>query len=252
MESLLVDKGDLYTLVDGTETAPLTGPNSKATIAFKKKQRLARATIRLNVEPNQLVHCKSEDPKEVWDGLAAAHNAQGLASLMSLRRTFHTMSKETDVSMRTWISSVRDIASRITELGSDVATEDIILALTRGLPPTYESLVIALDSMDRTNLTIDYVVQRLLNEEERQVSNANVADGTIGALIARARNTSTPRESSTSVCYNCECTGHLKNNCPISTREANAMRKKKEEGAANITETAHLASEGAQEYLEIF
>jgi hypothetical protein len=75
MESLLVDKGDLYTLADSTETAPLMGPNSKAMIAFKKKQHLAWATIHLNIKSNQLVHCKSEDPKEIWDKLMTAHNA---------------------------------------------------------------------------------------------------------------------------------------------------------------------------------
>jgi len=251
MESLLVDKGDLYMLVDGTETAPLTGPNSKATVAFKKKQRLARAIIRLNVEPNQLVYCKPEDPKEIWDGLAAAHNAPGLASLMSLRRTFHTMSKDIDVSMRTWIASVRDVASCIIELGSDVAVEDIILALTRGLPPTYESLIVALDSMDHANLTVDYVIQRLLDEEERQVSNATLTDGSISTLVARARNTSVPRITSTLVCYNCEGTGHLKNDCPISARDANAMKRRKE-GTANIAETVNFTSEGAQDRIEMF
>ena len=186
MESLLVDKGDLYMLVDGTEMAPLMGPNLKATIAFKKKQHLAWAIICLNVEPNQLVHCKPADPKEIWDGLAAAHNAQGLASLMLLHQTFYTMSKDTNISMHTWIASIRDIASCIIELGSDVTVEDIILALTHGLPPTYESLIVALDSMDCTTLTVDYVVQRLLNKEECQVLNTIVADGSISALVACA------------------------------------------------------------------
>jgi gag-polypeptide of LTR copia-type/Zinc knuckle len=253
MELLLVDKGDLYTLMDSTEITPLTGPNSKAMIAFKKKQWLAHATIHLNVEPNQLVHCKSNDPKEIWEELATVHNAQGLASLMSLRCTFHTMTKEDNVPMWTWITSVHDIVSHITELGSDVATKDIILTLTCGLPATYKSLVIALDSMDHSTLTINYVVQQLLNEEEWQISNTIPSNGSTSAYIAHACSTLAPHTTpATLVCYNCKQTGHLKNDCLISTHEAHAMWRKKEEGSANVAETVNIASEGVDDYIEMF
>jgi gag-polypeptide of LTR copia-type len=122
---------------------------------------------------------------------------------MSLRCTFHTMTKEDNVPMRTWITSVCDIASHITELSSDVATKDIILALTHGLPATYESLMIALNSTDHLTLTINYVVQRLLNEEEQQISNTIPSNGSTSAYIARARGTPAPCTTpATLVCYN--------------------------------------------------
>jgi gag-polypeptide of LTR copia-type/Zinc knuckle len=199
------------------------------------------------------VHCKSNDPKEIWEELTTVHNARGLASLMSLRQTFHTMTKEDNVPMWTWITSVHDIASHITELGSNVATEDIILTLTRRLPATYKSLVITLDSTDCSTLTIDYVVQQLLNKEEWQISNTIPSNGSTSAYIACAHSTLAPHTTpAILVCYNCEQTGHLKNDCPISTHEANAMQRKKEVGSANVAETVNIASEGVDECIKMF
>jgi hypothetical protein len=175
-------------------------------------------------------------------------------SLMSLWCTFHMMTKEADVPMQTWITSVHDIGSHITELSSDVATKDIILTLTCGLSSTYESLIsIALNSTDHSMLTIDYVVQWLLNEDKWQISSHLSSNGSTSAYVACACSTPAPHKTPTAlvVCYNCKCTRHLKNNCPISTCKANAIQKKKE-GSANVAKTENVAAEGVDDYIEIF
>jgi hypothetical protein len=67
--------------------------------------------------------------------------------------------------MQNFISEAHCIALQLTEIGIAVDDEDIILVLTRGLPSTYENFVITLDSTPTSQLTLDYIISCLLNEE---------------------------------------------------------------------------------------
>ena len=67
--------------------------------------------------------------------------------------------------MSGWISSVKNAAFHLENAGVSLIDEDVILALTEGLPETYSSLIVALDSIPPNDLTLANVVTRLLNEE---------------------------------------------------------------------------------------
>ena len=49
--------------------------------------------------------------------------------------------------MSGWISSVKNAAFHLENAGVSLIDEDVILALTEGLPETYSSLIVALDSI---------------------------------------------------------------------------------------------------------
>ncbi|TRM57183.1 hypothetical protein BD626DRAFT_412463, partial [Schizophyllum amplum] len=58
------------------------------------------------------------------------------------------------------------------EAGVELTNLDIILAITMGLPASYDSLIIslndtALNQLTLDQLTLDYVIGCLLNEETR-------------------------------------------------------------------------------------
>jgi Domain of unknown function (DUF4219) len=74
MEALL-DEKELWDLVSGDETMPLSGPNSKAIKTFKRKQQLAHAKIILHVENSQLPHTQYADPQEIWDNLTQVYQS---------------------------------------------------------------------------------------------------------------------------------------------------------------------------------
>jgi hypothetical protein len=92
MKALLVRKG-LWDVVDGTETSPVGSPNLKPVRAFRKKQAEAVAEITLHVDVAQLSFIQSDDPKVVWDALAAVHQARGMATRLTLRRRFIRLQK---------------------------------------------------------------------------------------------------------------------------------------------------------------
>jgi len=78
--------------------------------------------------------------------------------------------------------------------------------LTMGLPDSYDTFVIALDSTDSSALTLDYVIGRLLNEESRKTPNS--------AREAAFRADGKRRPVSEITCFNCQKKGHYQSNCP--------------------------------------
>ena len=111
--------------------------------------------------------------------------------------------------MSAWISRICGIANHLNKIGAKVDNKEIILALTMGLPDQYNNLIITLDSS--TQLEIDTVITRLLNEEIRQ--EALPGDGSISqsslqrevALVASTRDRS---NKSHITCFGCGRKGH--------------------------------------------
>ncbi|KAJ7658288.1 hypothetical protein DFH06DRAFT_1297632, partial [Mycena polygramma] len=91
-KALLVRKG-LWDVVSGDESLPNGSPNTKAVRAFRKRQAEACAEIILHVEPAQLPFIDDDDPKVVWDNLAAMHQARGMATRLTVRRKFWKLEK---------------------------------------------------------------------------------------------------------------------------------------------------------------
>ncbi|KAJ7915701.1 hypothetical protein B0H13DRAFT_2324094 [Mycena leptocephala] len=92
---------------------------------------------------------------------------------------------------------------------------------TGGLPPTYDNFVVSLDSTPPDDLTLDYVITRLLNEEARQLGTISPADTWRDAAFTAATG---KRTLAFITCFNCQKKGHFANHCP---------EKKTEKVAAN-------------------
>jgi hypothetical protein len=237
MEALLEEK-DLWKVVSGEETAPTTGPTSKAAKTFLKKQRLARAKIILHVENSQLPHTRDPDPKAIWDSLAQVHRSRGFGTLLSMARTFFQMGMKPDMSMQEWIASVRNAAFHLESAGFEVKDIEMIIVLTQNLPDSYAPLIVALDTTPIDQLTIDFVINRLVNEESRQKGGMSHAPNNIAMRATHAKSTrwklKTPPADIN--CYRCGGRGHLARECPSpkSVEEESDVKKKRKE-RANLT-----------------
>lgn len=219
MHALLVRKG-VADVVTGKTPKP-TGTNTPAVRNWIKKAEEGLAEIILNVEPSQLPHCRKDTAAEVWDNLKSIYQSRGFGTRMAFRRRFFYMRMSEGQSMASWISDVRRATFLLTEVGAKIDDEDTMLVLTNGLPSSYETLVVNLDTTPESTLTLDYVIQRLLNEESHQESSTTYGSGGEAALAAygKARG-KTPLEMIT--CFLCGKKGHYKSNCPESGKEKDA------------------------------
>ena len=67
--------------------------------------------------------------------------------------------------MNSWISNVKDTEFQLEATGVSIINEDIILALSAGLPEQYSTFIVALDGIPPNELTLLNVVTWLLNKE---------------------------------------------------------------------------------------
>lgn len=176
MKAILIKQG-YWSLVSGTEalTTSIQADADKLA-AFTQRQLEAYSELILAIDDSQLAHMDSEDPKVIWDELAKVHGAQGLSTQLTAVRKFVRMKKKADQSMSSWIGDVRSFSHQMKRIDIILPDIFIIVVLTSGLPPEYEPVVVALDAIDSTKLTLDTTITQLLDEEERHISQKLMAE----------------------------------------------------------------------------
>ncbi|KDQ56282.1 hypothetical protein JAAARDRAFT_48207 [Jaapia argillacea MUCL 33604] len=178
------------------------------------KMAEACAEIILRVDGGQLAHMRAKDPRDVWENLKSVHWVRGFTTSLVLRRCFLTGRKGTKQSMQGWIGQVHTQAFAMEESGVLVSKQDMILALTMGLPLVYDSLIITFDSTPPKELTLNVVITHLINEETHQSSSTATTSHYATRSdqdVAMAVNT---RDCLDVTCFFCDGKGHYKSDCP--------------------------------------
>jgi len=102
---------------------------------------------------------RSKDLLEIWKDLWNVHRARGFATSLALHRKFLTAKKSDDQSMQSWIGQIRSQAFTIEKItGTEVSDQDKILALTMGLPPSYDPVIINFNAAPLESLTFNDVI----------------------------------------------------------------------------------------------
>ena len=79
---------------------------------------------------------------------------------------------------------------QLTQIGVSVPNEDFILALTNGLPPYYENLILMLDSTPSNLFSVNYIIGHLQTKESCQrtavaskFGGTNSSDQVLAAML---------------------------------------------------------------------
>ncbi|KAF8881513.1 hypothetical protein CPB84DRAFT_1687193 [Gymnopilus junonius] len=119
--------------------------------------------------------------------------------------------------MQAWIGQIQGLAFHLEQAGISVSDQDKILAITMGLPSTYDAVIINFDSTPSDQLTLNHVFNCLLNEEVQQ----SVIISLVPACPANGD----------VICFFCNKKGHYKSECP----EKKAWEKMKAKGESRET-----------------
>jgi hypothetical protein len=164
----------------------------------------------LAVEVDQLAHMTATTAYEVWQDLKRVHRSCGFTTKMALCRKFMSMQMDDNQKMASWIGEVRGVAFCLKQAGITVDNEDVILVLTMGLPDSYNTFIVTLNSTDSSTLTLNYIIKQLLNEESRKTPTS-----TCEAAFRTDANHLHPRcPVSEIICFNCQKKGHYQSDCP--------------------------------------
>jgi len=223
MEAELIEKG-LWEQVhvevdtDGKTVQEIESERAKAVAKrTAKKMSEARARMITRVETSQLVHMRERDPMVIWAKIAVTHRARGLATRLAKRRRFLTAAKVNDESITAWTSRVKGMAFDLEDIGGTVTDEDLIVVLTMGLGTEYDHFVASIDATPTQELTVDYVVTRMLNEEARYGDKgSSYANQALIANVAKTKpRTGYERKGGGRKCWRCGEADHIRSECNV-------------------------------------
>ena len=180
MRMLLEDK-DLWDIVTGEEERP--DEDVGRAQLFDKRARKAHATIVLNFKDSQLMHVSSaSSAREVWERLQDLYEAKGLANRLFLRRKLFTCQMSEGDTMIAHVNKVKAMGEQLEAIGAGVSDDDLVMTLLSSLPESYGGLIVALESR-ADDLSLEFVISRLLHEETKRVEKSHV--GGESAFVAK-------------------------------------------------------------------
>ena len=125
--------------------------------------------------------------------------------------------------MSSWVSDVKNTAFQLESAGVPVIDEDIILALTEGLPDVFSMLIAALDSILPHDLDLTNVVTQLLNEEVQQRNDRTGRPGSERDDEPALAVVHKKRLVAGIICFNYQGRGHYQSDCPSPKLAAAAI-----------------------------
>jgi hypothetical protein len=216
----------VWSIVNGQESRPAGSDNHKVVKGWVSRMELALNEIVNAVGDSQLVHTRvSRDANVVWERLASVHMSQGLGSIISMWQRFFQLKKLEGVTMQAHAASIREHADRLTGLGDSPSETLMVAVLLSSLPESYGPLIVSLDTHpDRTKF--DFVVQRCINEEARQISSASSAQSS-GQNSAFSAVSKPKKDKKDVTCFRCGKKGHYQSECKEDLKETgNAVQEK--------------------------
>uniref|UniRef100_A0A5S6QQ06 Reverse transcriptase Ty1/copia-type domain-containing protein n=1 Tax=Trichuris muris TaxID=70415 RepID=A0A5S6QQ06_TRIMR len=124
--------------------------------------------------------------------------------------------------MQAHISSMLEVVELLRGAGTEISTGEMIAVLLCSLAESYSGLVIALEGRDETDLSVEYVVNKTLDEYQRRVQSYDLRedDNDVALRVSsrrggRAQNgkKDQPLRKENRKCFFCKKNVHLKADC---------------------------------------
>ena len=222
MRHLLLGKG-LWGFVDGTDVLDNNATNEQKR-EFKQKSQKAFSTLVLAIDASQLYLITScDEVNEAWNILKSHFEKDTLSNKLFLKKQYFRKEMSKGSTMESHLKEMKEITDRLAAIGAPVSEEDQVVTLLGSLPPSYSTLVTALEAR-ADDVTLNFVQQALINEERKQDVSKLSSNDQDAALLG---NQFGSKQRKPIRCYNCGGLGHIQRNC----------QKRRNFGQHNVTLT---------------
>ena len=169
MRHLLLAKG-LWEYVDGSATLA-EGANEQAQANFRQKSQKAFSTIVLAISTSQLYLVTScEGPHDAWEALRTNFERDTLANKLFLKKKYFRSQMKDGTPMEKHLKDMKELTDKLAAIGAPISEEDQVVTLLGSLPPSYATLVTALEARV-DDVSLKFVQQALIHEEQKQCSS---------------------------------------------------------------------------------
>ena len=239
IKHLLLAK-DLWGLVDGTEVLQ-DDASAQQRADFNKRSQKAFSTMVMSVSSSQLYLITSyEEPRRAWTALRNHFERDTLVNKLILKKQYFRMEMTEGTSMEAHIKTMKELTDRLAAINAPIAEEDQVVTLLGSLPPSYSTLVTALEARDA--VTLSYVQQSLIREEQRlkesntQHTGLDKVSGIGRALIGKYDGQTNKGHRNKKVCYLCGEIGHFRKDCPKNLHQKLSKPKHKGKSACLVSQ----------------
>ena len=175
--------------------------------------------------------CRSS--REMWNKLVLIHEQKSESNKLILTQRFHEAKMESNDTVVKHVSRILNMAAQLADVGEKMSDVAIMAKILASLPPRFNALKTAWDSVDTERQTLENLQERLIKEESR----ITVDDEGVSAFLStrNAPKKGPIRDKSNMECYNCHKKGHFAWQCP-------QKKKKKKDAGQNCAFMAMSSS----------
>jgi len=202
MEHMLKAK-KLFKHLDGTARAPAEAADTEK---FEGDAQNALSYLVRGVgDPLIYLINSCTSAKQVWDTLRAHFERNNLANKLYLKKSYFRAIMKEGTAMKDHIKFMKELTDQLGNLGVKIEEEDQVVTLLGSLPESYKAIVTALEARADTHISLEFVQQALINEEQK---NSEIVTCASNALMSEE---SSKRRRLR--CPHCKKRGHKGEDC---------------------------------------
>lgn len=170
----------------------------------RDEESLCASILVETMHDSQLENIKEQTTaKGIFDALLAIYERNSITSQIILRRQLLLMKFNENDNIVDYLLEFDKKVRELKATGATLEEIDVIVHLFLTLPKSYDSLVMAIETIDADNLTVQYVKTRLIDEFNKRKAFSNDKNKSVGGSAMNAVVT----------CYKCGKKGHTRNKC---------------------------------------
>ncbi|KAF2887536.1 hypothetical protein ILUMI_18637 [Ignelater luminosus] len=163
-----------YNVIDSDDAAT-KAVKTKQIQDFLKKDRNCKSIITQSVADSYLKYIKDKHTaNEMWNSLQNTFERKGIRNQLLLRKQLLQLKLEERGTLNSHFLIFDSIVQSLKASGATLEENDIICHLLLTLPKSYEMVITTIETIGGSNLTLDFVKGKLLDEEIKQKSKTNM------------------------------------------------------------------------------